>query len=211
MRPSLGKHTVTVLRSVAGLTQEKLAKLLSCSRMSIQAIESGKLRLSPGMAVRISLISGVSLKWLLANKYKVPPVCEGDSERPYGREVFQRIQAEISIPRDHPLDVLVVRNFLAVAYTRLCDAAWQSYGETQTIHFNYAVRQFLEEIERRWPGSGQMGKSMDVAETQKKFGKLLERERQRKESSISARSTGRGETSNRNRLSTRSADSSRGR
>ena len=137
MRPSLGKSSVTVVRSVAGLTQDQLAALVDCSRMSIQAIESGKLRLSPSMAEKISLNTGVCMQWLLANKYRVPPVCAEDPERPYTREAFKMTQAEISNPRVHPVDVEVIHSMVAAAFAQLYNAAIQAY-RTDKITFTKA-------------------------------------------------------------------------
>jgi DNA-binding XRE family transcriptional regulator len=75
MRPSSCKSTLTVMRSVAGLTQQRLADLIGCSRMSIQQIELGRLKLSDKMAEKISFHTGIDMNWLLGGDYKAPPVC----------------------------------------------------------------------------------------------------------------------------------------
>ena len=49
--------------------QQQLADLVDCSRLTIQAIESGKLRLSERLAQRVWLQTGVSISWLLQHDY----------------------------------------------------------------------------------------------------------------------------------------------
>ena len=107
--------------------------------MTIQAIESAKLRLSEKMAAKITLFTGVSMRWLLANNYKLAPMCERDPEKPYTRETFQMTRAEVFDPRIHPLDVRAIQNLLAVAYHRVCDAAIQAYRAKEVTYFNYAL------------------------------------------------------------------------
>jgi len=89
---------MTVMRSVAGITMQELADVLGCSRMSLQQIELGRLQLSHRMAEKIALHTGVSMSWLLAHKYKVPPVCRRDPDQPYTREVYRQTRAEVSQP-----------------------------------------------------------------------------------------------------------------
>jgi transcriptional regulator with XRE-family HTH domain len=86
MRPSSCKSTVTVTRSVAGITMEELAAVLGCNRNSLQQIELGRLKLSEKMAERIALHTGVDMGWLLSHRYEVPPVCRRDPKQPYTRE-----------------------------------------------------------------------------------------------------------------------------
>ena len=172
---------MTVLRSVAGLTQEQLAALVDCSRMSIQAIESGKLRLSPSMAEKISLNTGVCMQWLLANKYRVPPVCARDPERLYTPEAFKMTRAEISNPRVHPVDVEVIHSMLASAFAQLYNAAIQAYRTDKITYFYYLLRVFLkEELEKRWPDTRELPRSGNVTEIVAKARELLEKARKKK-------------------------------
>ena len=120
------------------------------------------------------------MRWLLADKYKDPPVCECDLERPYTAEVFRIARAEVTDPRIDPLDIRSIENILAVTYDRLCDAACQAYHADEIIHFHYAVREFLEGLDARWPDSPPRDKSMDVAETAAKSRACLEAARQQK-------------------------------
>jgi len=171
------------MRSVAGLTQQQLADLLRCSRMSIQQIESGKLRMSHKMAEKISLHTGVSMNWLLANQYRVPPVWQRDSEQPYTREAFKLTRAEVSRPRINPLDVGFLENVLAVAYHRLNAVAEEAYRTDKTVYFHYQLREFLEELERQWPASTNLHPSMKVAQTAALFHERLEKVRRAKKHS----------------------------
>ena len=188
MRPSLGKSSVTVLRSIAGLTQEQLAALVDCSRMSIQAIESAKLQLSRSMAEKISLNTGVCMQWLLANKYRVPPVCAKDPERPYTREAFKMTRAEISNPRVNPQDVEVIHSMLAAAFAQLCNAAIQAYRTDKITYFYYLLRVFLkEELETRWADTRELPMSGNVTEIAARARELLEKARRQKLRSKSRR------------------------
>jgi hypothetical protein len=148
--------------------------------MSIQAIESGKLQLSQKMAQKISLHTGVSMRWLLANKCKVPAVCDRDLERPYTPEIFRMTRAEVSDPRSEPLDVRAIQNILAVAYARLSDAARLAYRANEIIYFHYALREFLEQLDRRWPDSRELQAIMDVSEIARKSQALFEKTRREK-------------------------------
>lgn len=91
MRPSSLRHTLAVLRITIGLTQKELANILKCSAPTIQAIELGRLKLSEGLAFKVSQETGCSLQWLLDNDVSKPPVRVFD-ERPLMKETFESIQ-----------------------------------------------------------------------------------------------------------------------
>ena len=107
-------------------------------------------------------------------------MCERDPEKPYTRETFQMTRAEVFDPRIHPLDVRAIQNLLAVAYHRVCDAAIQAYRAKEVTYFNYALREFMETVEQRWPDSRELPISMDVAETASNSAVLLEKARSEK-------------------------------
>jgi transcriptional regulator with XRE-family HTH domain len=71
-RPSALRHTVAVLRSIAGLTQKELAAYIDRSRRSVQAVELGQVGLTTELAQRISDETGIELDWLLANDPSKP-------------------------------------------------------------------------------------------------------------------------------------------
>jgi len=176
MRPSRTKHPVTVLRKIAGLTQQALAGLVGCSRMAIQSIESQKLKLSVRLAERISLHTGISQTWLLANDYKLSPISQSHPSQPYTREIFGLTRAEVCKPRNDPLDIRFIENVLASAYHDLNAAALQAYGTNQIVHFHYLLREFVNQLERHWKSS-KFQRSMDVTETAAKFHQRFEKAR----------------------------------
>jgi len=162
---------------------QELADVLGCSRMSLQQIELGRLQLSHRMAERIALHTGVSMSWLLAHQYKVPPVCRRDPEEPYTREVYRQTRAEVSQPRVDPLDLRFQENILAIAYHRLNAVLEEAYRADKTIYFNYQLKEFLEELDRQWPPSAKLEPSMEVATTAALFHERLEKVRRAKQRS----------------------------
>ena len=137
MRPSLGKSSLAVLRSIAGLTQGELAQLVRTSRPTIQAVELRKLPLSRRLAERISLHTGASMDWLLKNKYKVQPTCERDVLMPYNKEVFEWTRAEIEDPRTDTADLLVQFKTLGSIYWRLAAMLLQAYRANKLVYFQH--------------------------------------------------------------------------
>jgi len=144
-------------------------------------LESGRLKLSPKMAAKISLHTGVSQHWLLDPKRKLPPPCERDHQRPYTMQVFKMIRAEIADPRTEPIDVIAIQSFVAAAYRQLCDAGWQAYRTDQIVYFYYLVREFLNELETPWKESRKLPDSADVAQLFAEFAALMEQARKQKE------------------------------
>ena len=105
MRPSPQRHTLAVLRTMIGLTQKEMAAILECSTPTIQAVELGKLNLSPGLAQRVTFQTGVSIEWLLANDTTMPPVsARGDS---YTKARFEDYQAALLSPKTTGMDELL--------------------------------------------------------------------------------------------------------
>ena len=183
MRPSSCKSTLTVMRSVAGITMQQLADVIGCNRQSLQQIELGRLKMSKHMAERISGHTGVSMNWLLANRYRVPPVCLRDPDEPFTREVYRQTRAQVAEPRVHPLDVRAMENVLAIAYHQLNAAAEEAYRADENIRYSFEVREFLEALGRKWPLSAKLQPSMDVAQTAAIFHKRLEKVRRAKQRS----------------------------
>ena len=131
------------------------------------------------MAEKIALHTGINDAWLLDPKRELPPTCERDPRRPYSKDVFDMRRAEVLAARSKPLDVRAIQNFLAVAYRQLNDAGVQDYYDTnKIIYFNFFLREFLEKLEQRWPDSGRINKSMDVAQIATEAAALFENIRQ---------------------------------
>ena len=105
MRPSPQRHTLAVLRTMIGITQKEMAAILECSTPTIQAVELGKLKLSPGLAQRVAFQTGVGIEWLLANDISKPPVsARGDS---YTKARFEEYQAALLSPKTTGMDALL--------------------------------------------------------------------------------------------------------
>ena len=165
MRPSLGKSCFAVLRSIAGLTQGDLAELVGTSRPTVQAVELGKLALSRRLAERVSLHTGASMRWLLDNKYKVPPTCQRDAHKPYTKRIFDMTRAEIEDPRTDPLDRLVQYKTLDSVYWRLGAMLLQAYRAHKTVYFQHKLRFLLEDLEMQFPQAKDLPMSDDPIKT----------------------------------------------
>ncbi len=151
MRPSLGKSCLAVLRSIVGLTQGQLAELADVSRPTIQAIELGKLTLSRRLAEKISLHTGVSMRWLLNNRYKVLPTCEREPARPYTNQIFEWTRAEIEDPRTEPGDCLHQYKTLETVFWQLGTMLLKAYRDKKTVYFQHKLRLFLEDLVKEFP------------------------------------------------------------
>lgn len=72
MPVSVGRHNLARIRKQLKLTQADVAKLVSCSTVTIKAVEIGKLALSDSLASRISQVLGIDKDWLLKNDLSSP-------------------------------------------------------------------------------------------------------------------------------------------
>jgi transcriptional regulator with XRE-family HTH domain len=77
-------HCLALMRKILRLKQSELAALAECSVATIQSIELNRLKLSKGLATRISLATGVNYDWLLDNDIKkpMPPLPRFDTNSP---------------------------------------------------------------------------------------------------------------------------------
>lgn len=180
MRSSLKNNPVRTVRGICHLTQAELAQVIGCARLTVLALESGKLKLSEMMAEKISLQTGVSKSWLLSNDHSSAAVCEKDPQRPFTVEVFKTTRAEVSDPRSDPFDVVAIQNVLASAFARLNDAAILAYRSNEIIYFHYMLREFLRELAARWPESHELAPTMVVAEIYTQSSARFENARQQK-------------------------------
>jgi transcriptional regulator with XRE-family HTH domain len=76
------------------MTQKELGDLGGVARTSIQAIELGKLKLSPGLAHKISRATGVNYSWLIDNDPSRPIINHAGG--PYTEKDFALAQDEDS-------------------------------------------------------------------------------------------------------------------
>lgn len=85
------------MRSVIGIKDIEMAEILRCSPATIHSLESGRLKLSETMAVRIAHETGAAVSWLLEGKPTLPVSRSG---KPYTRELFERARAKEEDPGD---------------------------------------------------------------------------------------------------------------
>jgi transcriptional regulator with XRE-family HTH domain len=114
MRTSQKKTPVAVLRATIGIKDIELAEILNCSSATIHSLESGRLKLSEAMAVRISHETGAAVSWLLEGRPTAPVSKVG---KPYTREIFERTRAK----EENPFDPLI-STFTADACSRAIEA-----------------------------------------------------------------------------------------
>jgi hypothetical protein len=150
------------------------------SRPTIQAVELGKLALSRRLAERVSLHTGVSVNWLLANKYKIPPTCQRDPQMPFSRQVFDITRAEISNPRIGPGDRMVQYNTLSSVYCRLASMLLGAYRADKTVYFQHKLRLLLDELETEFPRANDFQGTDDQISAATELWKRLEEAAQAK-------------------------------
>jgi transcriptional regulator with XRE-family HTH domain len=153
MRPSPLRHPLAVLRQVIGLGQKELADLIKKSPATIQAIELGKLKLSEELALKISVETGVSIKWLLNGDPQAEPAIEfgplpGPEER-FTREHFEWVRAERTQSREGGIILLGLPWYDAVRLDAIKHAATES-GNWKLV--NYRISKFLDELESEFGG-----------------------------------------------------------
>jgi transcriptional regulator with XRE-family HTH domain len=117
MRPSPFRHPLAVLRTMLGLSQEEFGKELvsdekpnGLSRRTIQAIELGKLPLTPENALLIADKTGISVHWLMAGDPSTEPFYdeeEYDNRQPYTKEVFEQIRARIKAHEESGIEYVM--------------------------------------------------------------------------------------------------------
>jgi transcriptional regulator with XRE-family HTH domain len=145
------KTTIALVRKITGLYQKEMAELLGCSMPTIQSLEIGRLKPSVNMATRISLETGVSLKWVLDGKVSIKPTAEFLGG-PFTRQTYEETQAaKANVP-----DLSTASPWLGVALPltfriqRLC-AILASANETNKFKLcSYKIDAFLDELEKEF-------------------------------------------------------------
>lgn len=143
---------VSVLRGLLGLTVAEFAELIGKSLVTVNSLETGRLKLSEETAQTISEECGVSMGWLLAGKPKEKPYFTDveNGVQPYTRECFERVQAAKQKPNPHPLDPalnLTVSDIASVPW-HLVYAHAEKAGNGQLALYLY--RQFLDGLVGRF-------------------------------------------------------------
>jgi transcriptional regulator with XRE-family HTH domain len=173
MPASSKKSCLAVLRSIAGITQRQLAELVDCAPITIQSIELGKLALSQRMAQRISLQTGVSQAWLLANDYKAAPTTARDPLLPYRKRDYDRTRADITDPRTDPMDLMVADGVWKAAAHTLAGGLLSAYRKDQMVFFYYRLRELLEDIQAEFPPARDLKSEPSIEKMHSQLHQLL--------------------------------------
>jgi transcriptional regulator with XRE-family HTH domain len=180
MPASSQKSCLAVLRSIAGITQQELATMAGCARVTIQAVELGKLALSSRLAERIALQTGVAADWLLANDYKAPPKSQRDRKEPFTKRDYDIRRAEISDPRIDPADLAMIQAVWSSAAWQLASGLLTAYRRGQTVLFYYKLRILLEELAPEFPPAKDLDGEQSIAELARQLQQLLQKAAQSK-------------------------------
>jgi transcriptional regulator with XRE-family HTH domain len=147
MRKSAQKHTLAVLRLQLGLGQKEFAELVECSRPTIQSIELGRLPLSDKLADRISRETGIGIAWLKKNDVRKGPLDYED--KPYTKDLFERIQANRGMRDEHTLDA-IARLALMIQTTRIAGLFLSAYKRGEFSLCSYKLAKALDDLETRF-------------------------------------------------------------
>jgi hypothetical protein len=91
--------TVSVVRLETELPAPAFAELIQTPYSTLKSLESGRLKLSGKMALKIAHATGVSAEWLLHGDPTESPVT--DSGEPWNREAFEKHEADRIKSRFH--------------------------------------------------------------------------------------------------------------
>jgi transcriptional regulator with XRE-family HTH domain len=157
MRHSSQKHNVARLRVFLGEKQEQFAVLIGCSVHTLQSIETGRLKLSEEVARRISVATGVHLRWVLENDLEAEIV--GSRGHPFTKSDFECVQANKKIGSSEFMRFMVA------------DYGASFYGQIRALLSSAVKRElakFLEDCRREFghdkklmPGEEQFGLRAD--------------------------------------------------
>src|SRR5262245_57991580 len=96
-RPTTHRHILGDLRRKIKRTQAQFAKLLGVSRIYINKIENGQTPVSPSLAIRVHILTGINIDELVKG-------CEGKlidaAGRPYEEETFIWWQKKLYKPSE---------------------------------------------------------------------------------------------------------------
>jgi transcriptional regulator with XRE-family HTH domain len=146
-RPSQHRTTVSALRAAIGLSARSFARLIGRSFHTIQSLESGRLRLSPKLATRISSEIGVSTQWLLHGPPESPPVTDSGQIVTY--DTYASRSSEL-----FSLDY-----YDAKISTRLEKIMKNAANRNEFRLVIYRIDQFLKKLEEEFPSAPKVGES----------------------------------------------------
>ena len=145
------RTTIAVVRNIIGLTYKEMAALIGYSMPTIQSLDCGRLKPSFKVAERISLETGVSLKWLLDGQVSKEPTAE-NFKGTFSRRTFEETQAAKSQLPDfsisHPW--LAVALPLTFRIQRLCAILGKANEQNQIQLCSYKIDSFLDGLEKEF-------------------------------------------------------------
>jgi transcriptional regulator with XRE-family HTH domain len=150
---SSGKKTdhAKTIASEAGLSQQKLAKLLGVAGITIQKIEQGRLALSPELAQKAQDELGVSAAWLLNNDPKITPVnFRGGSWAKPWYEYTQTLRLVSNFALDQTADTFTAWQ-VAEINARIDSLLTASKGTPKQGILLHRLRESLNELAEQFP------------------------------------------------------------
>jgi transcriptional regulator with XRE-family HTH domain len=148
MRASSKKTTSAVLRSIIGIKDVEMAEILDCSPGTIHSLESGRLKLSDSLAMRMSHETGVAMDWLLDGNPKVLPYARDGT--PFTRDIFDRARSKLITPINRVLIQFAGREF-SEAVVSILRAAYTKGNAELAV---YKVGRAINELAREFGGEG---------------------------------------------------------
>jgi hypothetical protein len=91
MRTSSRKTTAAELRHIIGIKVPEWAEILKRSTHTVHDLESGRLKLSRGLAAKMNYESGISIKWLMDGDRNALPVTAGGKK--YTKAIYDEVRA----------------------------------------------------------------------------------------------------------------------
>jgi hypothetical protein len=176
MAKSRSKTTVSVLRSIIGISAKDLAELTGRSIHTIKSVESGRLALSEELAVKMSVETGVCARWLVNGEPQAPPLNDfplpvGHPNSFFTKKYFEKRRADRMHGRDE-LNRLGGFSFLDAA--KLCaihEAAVKS-GNGRVVQ--YRISKFLRELEKEFGQCEKtLGREIEMSQLWHDFGALF--------------------------------------
>lgn len=150
MATSQLKSKIARLRLITGETAESFADIIGKSMSTLRSLETGRLKLSEKTASEISRATGVSLRWLLADK-STPPTCEDSHPaKPFTKETYVHHIAKKRRPvfKDLSPELGLMLNFaIRDILTAVYGAAEKGNGDIAL----YYLEKFAEDLGKQFP------------------------------------------------------------
>jgi DNA-binding XRE family transcriptional regulator len=144
MRTSLKKTTAAVLRSIIGIKDIEMAKILDCHPATIHSIESGRLKLSDSLAMRMAHETGVAMNWLLDGNPKVSPVARNGT--PFTHATFDRARSKRVTPFKAVTIAFAGHEYSKAISSILRAAHAKGNGELAVYKIGRAINDFAREF-----------------------------------------------------------------